>query len=461
MTPGNLGGRRDPSSFRDDRGFVFWEGGVVYRQVNASGRASYEQLMSSGLYEELTKQGLLVAHEEVKQDALPEGAFAVIRPQLVAFISYPYEWAFSQLKDAALATLAIQKRALAHGMTLRDASAYNMAFVEGRPRLIDTLSFEAYKPGEPWVAYRQFCQHFLAPLALMSRVDLDMLQLMRVHIDGIPLPVANRLLRLKDKLNFGLATHISLHAKFQHQHENAAQKPAAAVGAQAMAGLLDSLERTVRSLRLPKTETQWGDYYNNTNYSDASFQEKGALVGEFLKQVQPKRVLDLGANDGSFSRIAQEQGAFVVSSDIDPLAVESNYLQMKQHQEKRLLPLLVDLTNPSPGLGWANAERSAFTDRARADVALALALIHHLAIANNLPLTMVAEYFAQLAPYLVIEFVPKTDSKVKRLLATREDIFSEYTPAGFEAAFATRFEIVAQRPVAGSERTLYLMKVRG
>jgi len=457
MIPSKLKNGREQSSFRDDWGFVFWRDGLIYRQVNAPAKDAFEHLMSSGLYDTLVKQGLLVRHETVAGE-LPEGAHVVIRPEQLPAISYPYEWSFSQLKDAALATLKIQTLALRHGMSLRDASAYNIQFVAGKPRLIDTLSFELRPEGQPWVAYQQFCQHFLAPLVLMARVDADLLQLMRVHIDGIPLPLAARLLPIKDRLNFGLATHISLHAKFQRQHEGTAEKPQAAVSATSLAGLIDSLERTVRSLKLPKNKTQWGDYYDHTNYSDASFEVKGKIVADFLDQIKPRRVVDLGANDGSFSRIAAGQGALVISSDIDPVAVERNYLQMKANGETNLLPLLVDLTNPSPALGWAGRERQSFTERAQADAALALALIHHLAIAANVPLEQVAEYFASLTPHLVIEFVPKSDSQVKRLLATREDIFRDYTPTGFESAFARYFEIVERREVTGSERLMYLMR---
>jgi hypothetical protein len=412
---------RESSSFRDNRGFVFWEDGQVYRQINTSGKAAYEQLMSSGLYERLTKDGLLVKHTEVMRGGGAD-VYRVIRPELIPLVSYPYEWSFSQLKDAALATLRIQKLALEHGMVLRDASAYNIQWVDGRPQLIDTLSFDMYTAGEPWTAYRQFCQHFLAPLALMSRIDPGLLQLLRVNIDGIPLPLAAKMLPLRSRLNVGLATHISLHARFQKQHESTAKRPAAEVSSLSLLALIDNLERTIGRLRLRTTKTQWGDYY------------------------------------GSFSRIAHKLGAYVVSADIDPLAVDANYHKVRKNREERLVPLLIDLTNPSPDLGWANQERKSFTERAQADVALALALIHHLAIANNLPLEMVAEYFARLAPHLVIEFVPKNDSQVKRLLATREDIFPDYTEAGLEAAFGKHFEVLEKREVKGSARTMYLMK---
>lgn len=452
MTPDKPTSERDASSFRDNRGYVFWRGGEVYRQISPSGQAAYVQLMDGGLYEALVDAGWLVRHKDMGE--------GVIKPERVPVISYPYEWSFSQLKDAALLTLHVQQLALERGMTLRDASAYNVQFVAGKAQLIDTLSFEPYTKGAPWVAYRQFCQHFLAPLALMSRVDLDLLQLMRVHIDGIPLGLAAKLLPVKDRLNFGLVTHLNLHARFQTQHEGVEKKPKADLSITAQRGLLDSLERTVKGLKLPKVQTQWGDYYENTNYSDSSFEEKKRMVDEFLALKEPKRVLDLGANDGSFSRIAAGRGALVISCDIDPLAVERNFLQMKAAKETSLLPLLIDLTNPSPALGWANTERSAFTERAQADTALALALIHHLVIGANIPMGHVASYFATLAPRLIIEFVPKSDSQVKRLLASREDIFPDYTPEGFEAAFSDRFRIAAQRPIAGTERILYLMEVR-
>ena len=448
---------RERSSFRDNRGFVYYEDGAIFRQVNASAAPAFTKLMDGGLYRVLTQKGLLVPHETVEQ---PEqaGVYAVIRPTRVPVITYPYEWAFSQLKDAALATLTIQKLALQHGMTLRDASAYNIQWLDGKPCLIDTLSFDVHETGAPWTPYRQFCQHFLAPLALMAHVDLGLSQLLRVHIDGIPLPLAAKLLPLKKRLNFGLVTHLTMHATFQRRHEDTGQKAAVKLSETALLGLIDSLERTVRGLELPKTKTQWGDYYDHTNYDETALAQKGQMVGDYLAKLRPARVLDLGSNDGTFSRVALGQGADVISSDIDPLAVESNYVKMRRGQETRLVPMLIDLTNPSPGLGWANGERASFSERAKSDVALALALIHHLAIANNLPLGHVAQYFAQLSAHLIIEFVPKEDSQVRRLLATREDIFADYTHEGFEAAFSQVYDLIHKQPVPGTARSLYLMR---
>jgi len=446
------------ASFRDPSGFLFTRDGHLYRQINHSYADDYARLMESGLYERLVKAGLLIPHQEADlRAALSADAFKVIQPERVPFISYPYEWSFSQLKDAALATLGIHKRALKHDLALKDASAYNIQFVRGRPTLIDTLSFERYREGQPWVAYRQFCQHFLAPLVLMAYRDVRLGQLLRVYIDGIPLDLVSRLLPARTRLDFGLLTHIHLHASAQKRFAGEAVGQAR-VGRNAMLGLIESLEATVRRLSWKPAGTVWGDYYESTNYSDAAFEHKKQLIREWVARVKPDLLWDLGANTGMFSRVAGETGAFTVAFDIDPAAVEQNYLNVRSKKESNLLPLQIDLTNPSPALGWANRERESLGGRGPAEMVLALAVIHHLAITNNVPLPRLAEFFAEAGRWLVIEFVPKSDSQVQRMLSVREDIFSSYTPQGFEAAFAERFKIHETVPVRESERKLYLME---
>ena len=449
------------ASFRDPSGFLFSRDGVLYRQVNRKYQQEYARLMESGLYDKLVKAGLLIPHAEV--DLLPaelDTCYRVIQPERVPFISYPYEWSFGQLKDAALTTLAIQKRAMKAGMSLKDASAYNIQFVHGKATLIDTLSFETYKEGQPWVAYRQFCQHFLAPLALIALKDVRLSQLLRVYIDGVPLDLASELLPWSTRLNFGLLTHLHLHASAQKKYSGEEVKSrGGSMSKQAMTGLIESLESTVRKLEWKPGGTEWGNYYDITNYSDAAFEHKKQLVREWTDQLQPELVWDLGANNGVFSRVVCEQGPRVVAFDIDPTAVEQNYRQVKAEKNDKLLPLLLDLTNPSPALGWANRERDAFGARGPVELALALAVIHHLAISNNVPLPQLAEFFAETGKWLVIEFVPKADSQVEKLLASREDIFPAYTRQGFEAAFKEKFKIHEAVNVKESERVLYLMEV--
>lgn len=452
-----------PGSFRDPSGFVFRRDGVLFRAVTGRYQKEYDRLMSSGLYAALVKEERLVAHEEVA-GILSDRAdiYRTLKPEPVPFISYPYEWCFSQLKDAARLTLAIQQRALEFGMSLKDASAYNIQFLGGRPKLIDTLSFEEYREGEPWVAYRQFCQHFLAPLALMSHTDVRLSQLLRVYIDGIPLDLASRLLPGRTKLSLTLGTHIHLHAKSQEHFADKAAKPVGRkMSRMAFMGIISSLEAAVKGLNWKPAGTEWAEYYDETNYSGSSFVEKERLVGDYIARANPKMVWDLGANTGRFSRIASHQGILTIASDIDPAAVERNYLDCRERGEAHLLPLVLDLGNPSPGIGWANRERMSFLERGPADCVLALALIHHLAIGNNLPLGHIARFCADIGRDLIIEFVPKSDSQVQRLLATREDVFPGYTQEAFEGVFAGRFEIREQARVGDSQRTLYRMTRRG
>jgi hypothetical protein len=278
------------ASFRDPSGFLFTQDDILYRQVNRGYEAEYALLMGSGLYDKLSAAGLLIPHREVDVSPYdPDTAFKVIEPQPVPFISHPYEWAFSQLKDAALATLSIQKRALKFGMSLKDASAYNIQFHGGRAVLIDTLSFEIYKEGEPWVAYKQFCQHFLAPLALMARTDVRLSQLLRIYIDGVPLDLASRLLPVSSRFNFGLAAHIHLHARAQVKYSNQAVGPASQsnrkLSKQSLLGLIENLADTVRRLDWNPAGTEWGNYYNITNYSDSAFEHKKQLISEWITRL--------------------------------------------------------------------------------------------------------------------------------------------------------------------------------
>lgn len=483
-----------PSSFRDPSGNVFTKNGTVYRRINQSYEAHYRRLLESGLYQTLVEQELLVAHDEISaqseaetqvrkrkptqpnilsdsglhvldhalmQDATnPATLFKVIRPNAVDFISYPYEWCFSELKDAALVTLQIQKLALQHDMTLKDASAFNIQFINGLPVLIDTLSFECWTEGTPWSAYRQFCQHFLAPLALMSYVDPRLNTLFKTNIDGVPLDLAGKLLPKTVWLKPSLVMHLLAHAKAKHEQQIASNKVKlqSRFSRASMLGLIESLEASVQALKSPNSDSMWSQYYANNNYSDEAMDAKEAIVTEYILATKPRSVWDLGANTGRFSQIAANFGAQTVSMDFDAICVERNYLNCKSKHQRLILPLVVDLTQPSPSLGWANEERSALEQRGKADVALALAIIHHLAIAKNVPLVHIARYLSQLSRYLIIEFVPKSDSQVAKLLAHRTDIFSQYSQDNFEEQFKTQFEILRQHTISGTKRVVYLMR---
>lgn len=450
------------SSFRDPSGFLFVKDGIIYRQVNATYGDNYDHLMKSGLYDGLVDSGLLIPHQETRVDlARTDNAYQVLKPEAVPFVSYPYEWCFSQLKEAALLTLQVQKKALDHDMTLKDASAYNVQFVDAKPILIDTLSFDMYRDGQPWVAYRQFCQHFLAPLALMSYKDVRLSQLSRTYIDGVPLDLASTLLPFRSRLTFSLLSHIHLHARAQrHFAERTVDTSRRRMGRRSFLALIDSLEAAVRKLKWRPRGELWRDYYEESSYSSDALDHKKRLVDRYLDQVKPRVLWDLGANVGLFSRVASDRGILTISFDVDPECVERNYLESLQKREKNILPLLLDLTNPSPGIGWQHVERMSLMERGPADTVLCLALIHHLAISNNLPFAMIVDFLSNVCTSLIIEFVPKSDQQVQRLLASREDIFTEYTQQDFEAAFAREFQTVAAEQLPDSDRTMYLMTRR-
>jgi SAM-dependent methyltransferase len=448
-------------SFRDPSGFVYLRGGTLYRQVNRDFLPSFQRFVSSGFYHELHTHGLIVGHQTADPGlAATADAGAVLRPEPIDFISYPYEWCFGQLRDAALLTLELQERALASGFVLRDASAYNVQFRAGRPVLIDTLSFEPRVEGSPWGAYGQFCEHFLVPLALMALRDVRCGSLLRSSLEGIPLDLGSRLLPWRTRLRPGLLFHVHLHARARRRY---AAAPAGTVGSgrpmsQAAArALVRTLRDSVSSLHWSPSGTEWADYAGNTSYAAETTAAKRAIVAELVRAAGARTAWDLGANTGEYSRVAREAGPAVVAFDLDPAAVERNYQRVRREGETGILPLLLDLANPSPAQGWAHQERLGLEQRGPADLLLALALVHHLAIGRNVPLPHIADLLARLGQRLVVEFVPKSDSQVQRLLRHRLDVFPRYTREDFEESFGRRFRIDAVRPLPQSDRVLYLM----
>lgn len=452
-------------SFRDPDGYVVSRNGEFVRVITKAYAPHYEHLVSSGLYDMLAAAGLLIPHSEASF-SLGE-SYKVLQPEQIPFISYPYEWSFNQLKDAALLTLEIQAKAIEHGMSLKDATAYNVQFRGASPVFIDTSSFELLDESRPWQAYGQFCRHFLAPLALMSYTDLRLSSLLTVNIDGIPLDLCVKLLPGKCRFNLGLLTHLYLHAKAIKKYEasHSQVKTPASFGARRLLHIIRHLKQTVEGLGSNKQKTEWDDYYlSNNNYTGSAFSSKKEWIQQQLeKRTSELRLLwDMGANDGTFSRLAAGLGISTVAMDIDSKAVDANYLRLKSEKQAGLLPLVIDLANPSPAIGWNTEERSSIYQRSRPDLIMSLALVHHLAIGLNLPLKKIAAFFAERSGrYLLIEFVGREDSQVEKLLVNRKDIFNEYNQEGFLQAFKTYFTIEDEFPIPESSRTLYLLKLKG
>ena len=443
------------SSFKDPDTVVFTKDNEIYRQINNTYKDNYEHLMNSGLYKFLTDKGLLINHVEVEDNI----SYKIIKPEKV-FISYPWEWSFSQLKNAALTTLTIQKISLKYDMSLKDANCYNIQFRGSNAVLIDTGSFEKYVEGQPWAAYKQFCENFLAPLLLMAYKDVRLNSLLTTNINGLPLDLVSKLLPCSTYFDINILMHIHLHAKMQNvigsSHK---RKLSVNISKQSQIALSDSLTKLINKLNPRVAKTEWGNYYDFTNYNDASFDHKKKIILEYKNIVNPAKVWDFGANTGVFSRIFKESANEILSLDIDPAAVERNYICSSSKQEENIFPLVFDLTNPSPAVGFNNCERKTLTQRAEnVDLVMALALIHHLRITYNIPFYKMRDYFSKIAPYLIIEFVEKKDSQIQKMLLNRKDIFEDYNMKNFEEEFTKRYEILNKTQIDGSCRFMYLMR---
>ena len=430
-----------PASFKDPSGFVFQQNNIFYRQVNKSYQEEYDLLMSSGLYDKLVSKGYLLPHEEIDQNfSGSDDWYKTILPRQLGFISYAYEWCFGQLKSAALLTLAIQKMALEFGMILKDATHYNVQFVDGKPVFIDTLSFEKYDPLQPWVAYRQFCECFLFPLLLQKYIKLDIQKLMLSYPDGVPATVTKELLPWKSVFNLGVGLHVSLPSRIKPGSSAIDYK--GKFDSQKMLHLVSNLQDNVRACMLhKKNKTTWSNYYDETITSKSYLSEKESVFRKVIGKLLFETVLDVGANDGFFSKIIAEKAKDVISIDFDCNCINSLYSNIRKQKIQNILPLCIDFANPSPAIGFNNKERSAFLKRAEFDLVIALAVVHHLAISKNIPLTTIAQSFQGLGKKLVIEFVPKDDDKVKLLLQNRKDIFTNYNQPEFEKAFGEYFTI--------------------
>ena len=444
------------SSFRDPSGYIYIEDGVVYRKIFPCYFKQFDYLISSGLYDVLTNKGYLISHEEIQRTH----DFVVLKVNKIPYVSYPYEWCFDELKDAALLTLNILKICLEYNMILKDASGYNVQFFNGRPIFIDTLSFEFYEDGSLWGGYGQFCRHFIAPLLLMSYVDIRSNIILRDFIDGIPLDFCDHLLKGRGGMTSRM--HIHWHSKSISKYNDNERNNINKMSKKALINMIDMMIRQINRLSLKKENTEWNYYYSNTNYDEVSSSYKERYINEYFENISISDndiIFDIGANDGKYSKLASHFGGKVISFDVDHNCVNRNYLTIKNDNiDNNILPLIMDFTNPSPSIGFACNERDSFNIRGNAKCVMALAVIHHICISNNVPFDMLAGWFNRLGEYLVIEFVPKNDSKVIKLLNTRNDIFDWYTIDNFENIFSKYYNILNKNKIKHSKRVIYLMR---
>lgn len=451
----------DGGSFRDPGGRVLVRGEEILRAIMPAAREQYRAAESAGVMRRMVEQGRLVDYEDITADAatlgLPEAA-AVLRHPKVPFISYPYEWSYSLLRDAALFHLDLQLQLLECGFTLSDATAYNVQFDGPRPIFIDHLSVRPYVDGEIWAGHRQFCMQFLNPLLLWSALGIEPNHWFRGSLEGISPEDLAKLLPLRAKLSWTVLTNVVAQAAMQKRSikiaEGSAKYRNARLPKSAFVGMLQGLRRKIEKLAPPSHVTVWGDYAGRNSYGDPEAQAKAAFVRKMTAAVKPSLMYDIGCNSGDYSKAAIEAGAArVIGFDFDHGALELAYGRAKA-EKLPFLPLWLDAANPSPAQGWAQQERMGLSSRARPAVLVALAFIHHIAIGRNVPLDMATDWLVSMAPTGIVEFPHKSDPMVQTLLSQREDIFPSYDNDHFAQLLGSRARIVETVDVLPT-RTLY------
>ncbi len=435
--------------------------GQIYRSILPGGREDYEAARNSGIYDSLIRDGLLINHEEVAFPGFtPAGTIYCLRHPRIPMISYPWEWPFGLLKKGALLQLEIMERLIPRGFWLRDASAMNIQYDGAKPVFIDTLSIGRRIEKSPWVAYGQFCSHFLAPLALAAWADIRTLAFWQSFIDGYPLDLALRLLPGRKRIRPGLLLHLGMHARFQHVAGRAEQSTTGRSGRYSnvsdagLLGIIRSLRKTIERIDWTGARTLWTEYESIGIYSSKDASEKESFVENAVKSVGPRLVWDLGANTGRYSKIAAQNGSYVVAFDSDRGCTEALFEEIVRKPLRNILPLHMEIANPSSGMGWDNAERMSLKERGPADMILALALLHHLVFRNGIPLNLIARWLAESAPHVVVEFVPPIDPMVRRLTENRVSSHHPYDWDEFLRSFGPHFDFPAQVELANGRKLL-------
>ena len=448
------------SSFRDPSGFVFQNKGVLYRQVNKVFKEDFDQFIKSGCYAHFAKNNWIVPHEEIGENfsGSPDW-YKTLKPQRIPFISYAYEWSFDMIKDAALLVLQMAREAMRFGMMLKDATPYNIQWRKGKPIFIDTLSFAKYDPSKPWIAYRQFCENFVSPLVLMHHRSQPLQAMLLAYPEGIPLTITRSLLPWTSFFFFYTYLHVHLHSKWSIKKIANTPVTQTTFSEKKMTQILESLTALVQKKYWKDKPTTWNQYYDEANERDDYLPKKKEIIQHWLAETDFRSAIDLGANTGEFSHLLAIKDIPVVAVDFDHSVINRLFIKVRS-EEKNILPLVVDLANPSPAIGLNNTERAAFSERIHVDLGLALALVHHLVIGKNIPFEQVSMFFEKITDQLIVEFIPKEDEKVQLMLKQKEDIYHDYSEENFVKAFGKHFSVRDKKPVPGSKRVLYLMSKR-
>ncbi len=453
-------------SFRDPAGNIFYHQNKVFRILNKEGLERFNFLKKNDLLQKCIENKFLVKSFEVENKNL-EFNFSkekkIIQHEKIDYISYPYEWCFNQLKDAALHHLNFHLFLLKNNATLIDGSAYNIQFIGHKPVFIDLLSIKEYEEGEYWNAHKQFCENFLNPLILKSKKKIDFNNWFKGNMEGVSTKDLNALLGLRDKFSFNIFTQVVLLNYLEQKAlnnkkiniKNIKQKK---FPKKSYIALLENMKKFISSISLKKTKTLWDDYSTNNTYNKSEEAKKKEIVAKFAQKYKFNKLADLGCNDGVYSQICLQNGCnYVIGFDYDLNAINNAFIISKQ-KKLDFLPLYFDASNPSSNLGWSQNERKGFLERINFTGMIALAFEHHLSIAKNIPLDQTVKWLTSIAPQGLIEFVPKNDITVQKMLTLKGDIFNDYNEENFKKLLKKNSEIISEIQVSDSGRKIFEFK---
>ena len=455
----------EAGSFRDRNGRVFYMDNAVYRALSLEALKNWELLSSKEFFHRLLADRKVVQTERVESENIGDlpnvqGWAGYLRHETIPLVSYPYEWSFGMLKDAALLHLELLMVALEEGMTLKDASGFNVQWRGARPVFIDVPSFQSLSPGEPWVAYQQFCEMFLYPLFLQAYKNVPFHPWLRGRIDGIEGEELRKLMSLRDLFRRGVFTHLYLQARMQTRFADSNQDikrelRKAGFSQQLVKVNVRNLSNLVQDLKWKQPHSPWSHYADENDFTGVDGTRKEDFVRRVVGARRRKLVWDLGSNTGAFSRIASENADLVIAMDSDHLAIERLYLTLRDEGNTTIHPLLYNIADPSPRVGWRLLERKSLTDRGKPDLTICLALLHHLVIGANIPLHEIVGWLRALGTELVIEFVTKEDAMVKKLLLNKADDYADYELPKFEHWLSNAFTIKRRETLPTNSRILY------
>lgn len=459
-------GAADTGSFRDRSGRVYLVEDRVIRGLSESALENFDLLVAQSFYREAVSAGTVVETWRLPMDEVPLAES--VRAQWAGFIehrrlpviTYPYEWTFGMLKDAAALQLELLETAIRAGMTTKDATPYNFQFHAGRPVFIDIPSFEKLERGSPWTGYRQFCEMFLFPLMIQAYKGIDFQPLMRAGIDGVPLQTAAGLFGLRDRLRSGVLSHVWLQSKLDRRYSASdmhVRKDLASAGfnEEMILANIRRLGKLVQRLEWDGTGSEWGEYESFHNYTSADHALKESFVDECTAASGAKRVWDIGCNTGQFARIAARHAGRVIAMDKDHFAVERLYRETRSQGAEHVIPILQDVANPSPNWGWRNRERLDLVSRFQPQLILCLALLHHVVISANVPVQEFVDWLANVTDQLIIEYVSRKDEKVQILLRNKSETYADYSRTNLEDALSKHFRIERGQPLESGNRFLY------